>query len=109
VERKQIPTALDKLRLELLRRHSTSLRADLPKLGNERKRNIGNGVMFTIAWDWIYGWYQDHDVFYPFKDWFNSWGFQGTDAKPIPFKTGRIYRILFDIDRLLFAIFVYLI
>ena len=75
--------------------------------GMSAREIIGNGVIGTIAWDWIYGWYQDHDVFYPFKDWFNGWGFQGTDAKPIPFKTARTYRILFDIGRLAFAVGVY--
>jgi hypothetical protein len=52
------------------------------------------GLFGSVAWDWIYGWYQDHDVFFPFQNWYGGWGF-ATKAD----------RILFDADRLLGAIF----
>ncbi len=29
----------------------------------------------SIAWDWIYGYYMDGNVLYPFANWYSGWGF----------------------------------
>lgn len=54
---------------------------------------LSNATFFSLMWDWIYGWYQDHDVLYPFENWFNNWGFKN-----------RKQRIIFDIGRFIFVV-----
>ena len=65
-------------------------------LGYAWNQIIYLGLLGSIAWDWVYGYYIDGDVLYPFKDWYGGWGFEN-----------KIDRAAFDAARLVFAIIFY--
>ncbi len=55
---------------------------------------VFNIFLGSIAWDWLYGWLVHQDPLFPYNDWFNDWGFNGSKTK----------RLIFDLFRLVIAL-----
>ena len=67
--------------------------------GYDFARMVAIGTLLgSECWDLIFGFVNDKDPFYPFADWYGGWGFET-----------RRNRILFDINRIMLAIFVWAI